>query len=353
MVGSLIASEMAKSYRITVIDNKNLDLEGLEVIKMDVGSKYFLEEIKKYDFAVNCLPGFMGFDVLQTLIELNISCTDISFMPEDCLELNDLAIRRKCTVIPDAGIAPGLSNLIVGNIVKNNDIKSIKIMVGGLPKEKTPPWNYKAPFSPIDVIEEYTRPARIVKDGKIKTRKALSDLEIFELEGIGELESFLTDGLRTLMYSDDKISKIPNMSEHTIRYPGHADLVQKMIDEGKFSDTIVNHEGQNISMKEKTCNELFNLWKLDEEDEFTILIIISETNTGKEIIYTIYDEKKDGWSSMSRTTGLTACAISQLLIDGKIKQNGIICPEVIGQNNEHFEFVKKYLKERDIEIKSN
>ena len=84
------------------------------------------------------------------------------------------------------------------------------------------------------------------------TRKALSDLEILEVEGIGELESFLTDGLRTLMYSDEKISKIPNMSEHTIRYPGHADLVQEMIRDGKFSDTIVDYEGQKISMREKT-----------------------------------------------------------------------------------------------------
>ena len=353
MVGSLIANELAKSYRVTVIDNGDLKFEGLKFVKMDVGSKTFLEEIKNYDFAVNCLPGFMGYEMLQTLIDLNISCTDISFMPENCLELNDLATRRKCTVIPDAGVAPGLSNLIVGNIVKNNDIKKIKIMVGGLPKKKTPPWNYKAPFSPIDVIEEYTRPARIVTNGKIVTRKALSDLEILEVEGIGELESFLTDGLRTLMYSDEKISKIPNMSEHTIRYPGHADLVQEMIRDGKFSDTIVDYEGQKISMREKTCKELFDLWKLDEEEEFTILIIIAETSDGREITYTIYDEKKNGWSSMSRTTGLTACAISHLLIDGKIEQNGVICPEIIGQNDENFKFVKEYLKERDIEIKNN
>ncbi|MFL2941453.1 MAG: saccharopine dehydrogenase C-terminal domain-containing protein [Candidatus Poseidoniales archaeon] len=353
MVGSLIASELSKSYRTTVIDNNDLNLEGIKVVKIDVSGKSFSEEIKKYDFAVNCLPGFMGFEILQTLIELKIPCTDISFMPEDCLELDDLAIRRKCTVIPDAGVAPGLSNLIVGNIVKNNDLKKIKIMVGGLPKEKTPPWNYKAPFSPIDVIEEYTRPARIVINGKIETRKALSDLERFEVEGIGELEAFLTDGLRTLLYSDNKISRIPNMSEHTIRYPGHANLVQKMIDKGEFSDNIVTYKGRKISVKEKTCKELFELWKLDGQEEFTILIIIAETNDGREITYTVYDDKKDGWSSMSRTTGLTACAISHLLIDGKIDQSGIICPEIIGQNDGNFEFVIQYLKERGIEIKTN
>ena len=353
MVGSLIASELAKSYRTTVIDNNDLNLDNLKFVKMDVFTKSFSEEIKKYDFAVNCLPGFMGFEILQALVERKIPCTDISFMPEDCLKLDDLAIRKECTVIPDAGVAPGLSNLIVGNIVKNNDIKKIKIMVGGLPKEKTPPWNYKAPFSPIDVIEEYTRPARIVTNGKIETRKALSDLERFEVEGIGELEAFLTDGLRTLLYSDEKISSIPNMSEHTIRYPGHADLIQKMIDEGKLSDTIVTYKGKKISMKEKTCKKLFNLWKLDEQEEFTILIIIAETDDGREITYTVYDDKKNGWSSMSRTTGLTACAITHLLIDGKIDQSGIICPEIIGKNDENFEFVIKYLKERGIEIKSN
>ena len=141
-----------------------------------------------------------------------------------------MAKTKNCIIVPDAGVAPGLSNLIIGNIVaNNNNIEEIKIMVGGLPKEKNPPWNYKAPFSPIDVIEEYTRPARIKVNGEILVKEALTDIQNFEVENIGELEAFLTDGLRTLLNSDQKISRIPNLSEYTIRYPGHADLIKKLI----------------------------------------------------------------------------------------------------------------------------
>ncbi len=354
MIGSLISHELSKDYNITVFDNTKLKLENIKTIKIDINSKKFIEEIRNYDFAVNCLPGFMGFKTLKILIKEGISCTDISFMPEDCLLLHEMAIKNNCTIIPDAGVAPGLSNLIIGNIIRENDINEIKIMVGGLPKIKDPPWNYKAPFSPIDVIEEYTRPTRIRINGKIQTRNALSDRQIFEVEGIGELEAFLTDGLRTLLNSDEKISKIPNISEYTIRYPGHADLIQKMIDDGEFSEEIIVYRGKEITVKERTCMKLFDEWKLKKEDEeFTFLIIIAKTSDNNDITYTVYDEGQNGWSSMSRTTGLTACAISKLLFESKIKEKGILCPELIGQNEMHYNFILKYLNNKGIEIKSN
>ena len=240
-------------------------------------------------------------------------------------------------------VAPGLSNLIVGNIISKNKIKDIKIMVGGLPKQKNPPWNYRAPFSPVDVIEEYTRPARIKNNDEIIVKEALSDIQNFEVEGIGELEAFLTDGLRTLLNSDKKISQVPNFSEYTIRYPGHADLVKKLIENGDFS------EGK----REKTCQELFKHWKLTDEDEFTFMLIIATTVDGKEISYTIYDERTDDWSSMSRTTGLTACAFTKLLISKNMLDKGMQCPEVLGMDEDNYNFVIDYLIEKGIVIKSH
>ena len=343
MVGSLIAHELSNNYYVTVFDNAKLNLGNVETIVQDVTSENFKTKITEYNIAVNCLPGFMGFKMLETLIDLDISCVDISFMPEDCLTLVEKASNKNCTAIPDAGVAPGLSNLIVGNIIAKNDIEEIKIMVGGLPKEKNPPWNYRAPFSPIDVIEEYTRPARIKINGKILVKEALSDIQNFEAEGIGELESFLTDGLRTLLHSDKLISKVPNFSEYTIRYPGHADLVKSLIQAGGFA------EGQI----EDTCEELFKHWKLTDEEEFTFMLILARTKDGKEINYTIYDEKTGGWSSMSRTTGLTACAFTELLISRKINDRGIQCPEVLGKDEEKYNFVIDYLLNKGIIIQSH
>ena len=322
MIGSLIATELSKEYETIVIDNSELKIKGVETILMDVNHNSFQEKIVDYDLAVNCLPGFMGFSIIESLIEQEISCVDISFMPENCLDLSEKASYKNCTVIPDAGIAPGLSNLIIGNIVSNNEIDEIRVMVGGLPKNKNPPWNYKAPFSPVDVIEEYTRPARVKVNGKIETMKALSDIQLFEVEDIGELEAFLTDGLRTLLHSETIISEVPNLSEYTIRYPGHANLVKGLINNGDFSEDIIEYKNKKITKKEKTCARLFEEWKLNNEDEFTFMIIMSKTKDGEEINYTIYDETRKGWSSMSRTTGLTACAFTKLLVD-----KNILCKE--------------------------
>ena len=358
MIGSFIAEELCNDFEVMVVDNNKSTLNQIEkrnhrisAINFDVKNGIIEDIIANYDLAVNCLPGFMGFEMLKKIIQCKVSCVDISFMPENCLELSEFALENNCLVIPDAGVAPGLSNLIIGNIVANNKIEEIQTMVGGLPKKKNPPWNYKAPFSPIDVIEEYTRPARIRINGKTEVREALSKKQRLEVEGIGELEAFLTDGLRTLLDSKGSLSEVPNLMEFTIRYPGHCDLIRKMVSDGKFSNT--NVKGKKITRKEETSGELFESWKLEEgEEEFTFMLILAVPSEGNEISYTIYDEFTEGATSMARTTGLTACAFSRLVLENKIKEKGVICPETLGMNNIFYDYVLNYLRDRGILIES-
>ena len=358
MIGSFIAEELCNDFEVTVIDNNKSTLNQIEkqnhrisAINFDAKNGKIEDIIANYDLAVNCLPGFMGFEMLKKIIQCKVSCVDISFMPENCLELSELALKNDCVIIPDAGVAPGLSNLIIGNIVANNEIDEIQTMVGGLPKKKNPPWNYKAPFSPIDVIEEYTRPARIRINGKTEVREALSKKQRLDVEGIGELEAFLTDGLRTLLNPKGSLSGVPNLMEFTIRYPGHCDLIRKMISDGKFSNEIV--KGKKITRKEETSGKLFKSWKLERgEEEFTFMLILAVPRKGNEISYTIYDEFTEGATSMARTTGLTACAFSRLVLENKIKEKGVICPETLGMNNVFYDYVLNYLRDRGILIES-
>jgi len=355
MIGRLIATELSKKHKIYAIDNNKSNLEILKkhnpeiiTIELDINKNGKLN----LDFAeliVNCVPGFIGFETAKRIIQKR-TCIDISFMPENCLELDYTAREANTALYPDSGIAPGLSNIIIGNMTKHNHFSHMKIMVGGLPKEKNPPWNYKAPFSPIDVIEEYTRPARIRNNGKLETVDALTGLFQFDFEDIGPLEAFLTDGLRTLL--DSKIAKdIPHLSEYTIRYPGHSKMISNLIDKGELDDTLKTHNGKITSQKEVTTKKLFREWKLNENDkEFTLLIIIGKTIKGEEICCTVYDEWEDGWSSMSRTTGLTACAITNLIIDKELTKTGVITPEELGTNQEYFDYIINYLKERNINI---
>ena len=355
MVGRLIAVELSRDYQVFAIDN---NLENLNLLnsynpkiitnKMDIVKQDFLAGLNA-DLIVNCVPGFMGFNTSKKILKEK-TCVDISFMPEDCYDLEDYANKAKTALYPDAGVAPGLSNIIVGNLISNYDIDEIKIMVGGLPKEKNPPWNYKAPFSPIDVIEEYTRPARIKEDGQIKTVNALTGKLDFEMEEIGKLEAFLTDGLRTLL--DSKLTRdIPTLLEYTIRYPGHSSMISELIDSGKLDNTTISRNGKIVNQKELTTNKLFKEWKLTETDkEFTLLIITAKTMDSREISYVVYDEWKDGWSSMSRTTGLTACAIANLVLEKGLKNIGVIPPEQLGSNQDYFDYIINYLKEKKISI---
>ncbi len=356
MVGRLIAVELSKHYQVYAIDNNSNNLNILHkynpniiINKIDILKEDYLGHFEHTDLMINCVPGFMGFETSKQILKEK-TCVDISFMPENCNELESIAKKAKTALYPDAGVAPGLSNIIVGNLSCNYDINEIKIMVGGLPKEKNPPWNYKAPFSPIDVIEEYTRPARLKENGQNKIVDPLTGKIDFEVEGIGKLEAFLTDGLRTLLDSELTIN-IPTLLEYTIRYPGHSEMITELIHRGKLDDTSVSDNGKEITQKEITTKKLFKEWKLaDNDKEFTLLIIAAKTVDGKEISCVVYDEWQEGWSSMSRTTGLTACAITSLILDKKLNKTGVIAPEELGSNQDYFEYIIKYLTEKDISI---
>ena len=347
MVGSLIASELGKENHVTVFDNSKDNLNKIESKKsnieikiLDVNNSLFETEIKNYQLAINCLPGFMGYSILKKMIKLGISCTDISFMPEDCLDLSDLALKHNSIVIPDAGVAPGLSNLIIGNIIVNNDIKEIRTMVGGLPKKKKSPWNYKAPFSPIDVIEEYTRPARMMIDGKLVTKPALSEIDTITFEECGALEAFNTDGLRSILLT---MNHIPNMKEKTLRYPGHAELMQSIYDQGLFNEDKIN----------ETVKSLFKDWALGKnEKEFTVLDI-NIYSASKNIHYHLYDEFNEDTqsSSMARTTGYTATATINMIANNLWNKKGVHPPEDIGLKRECINFLFKYLNSKGISIK--
>ena len=161
----------------------------------------------------------------------------------------------------DAGVAPGIPNYLLGYWNSRMSIESFEYYVGGLPKNPTPPFYYKAPFSPIDVIEEYTRPARMMINGQLRTKPALSEIETIFFEEVGKLEAFNTDGLRSILST---MNHIPNMKEKTLRYPKHAQLMVDYRNKGLFNKNNI----------QETSRQLFEDWKLEKnEAEFTIMAV--------------------------------------------------------------------------------
>lgn len=214
------------------------------------------------------------------------------------------------------------------------------------------PFEYKAPFSPIDVIEEYTRPARFVENGKLVIREALSDCEYIEFDKVGTLESFNSDGLRSIIHT---MSHIPNLKEKTLRYPGHVEYIKVLKSSGFFDQKEIMVNGVEIKPLEFTSKILFNEWKLEEtEEEITVMRITlkGENDKGEteEIIFDLYDEycRETKTSSMARTTGYTATAAASLFLDGLFEEKGIFPPELIGKHENCYNYILKYLAERNI-----
>lgn len=360
MVGSTMAIDMAKNHSVSITDfSKNaLDkavkkCEKLTPIVLDVTDKAALQKtIKPFDLVICAVPGFLGFETLKSIIEAGKNVIDISFFPENSLDLFELAKRKKVTAIVDCGVAPGMGNIILGYYNEKLNITDFECLVGGLPKIKKWPFNYKAPFSPVDVIEEYTRPARYVENGNVVVKDALSDVEFVYFEGVGTLESFNSDGLRSIIYT---MAHIPNMKEKTLRYPGHIEYINVLKKSGFFNEEKININGIDISPIEFSSKILFNEWKLgDTEEEITVMRItlkgtnkIGETKT---IVYNLHDEfcPKTNTSSMARTTGYTATAAANLFLDGLFAKKGVFPPELVGKHEKCFNYFLNYLKDREV-----
>ncbi len=359
MVGRTIAEDLATSFEVTSFDKSR---ESLAILAQRAPSvktqQYNLSEpggynalLKPFDMVVTAVPGFMGFGILKQVIEAGKNVVDISFSPEDTLQLDALAKEKNVTAIVDCGVAPGMSNLVLGRYNEEMKVHNFECYVGGLPKVRKKPFEYKAPFSPVDVIEEYTRPARLMENGCIVTRPALTEIELMDFEEVGTLEAFNTDGLRSILYT---MPHIPNMKEKTLRYPGHCELIVALQRSGFFNINSIPYKGLDISPIEFVSAVLFNEWRLQPgEEELTIMKILveGEKETVKQTIeYTLLDryDTKSQTTSMARSTGYTCTAAVHLIAQKLFKETGVFPPEKVGRHRPCFNFMIQYLKERNV-----
>ena len=355
-VGKAMAIDLKSRFHVVSADINDTELnflvsKGIEGIHADLNKAETISYIiKDADLVISAVPGFMGFKTLKTIIECGKNVVDIAFFPEDPFELDELAKKHQVTAIVDCGVAPGMGNIILGRYNKQMKVEKYECLVGGLPVERQWPYEYKAVFSPIDVIEEYIRPARYVQNGQMVVREALSDAELVEFPGIGTLEAWNSDGLRSLI----KTMNVPDMIEKTMRYPGTIQYLKVLRETGFFSYEKVDVNGKQIRPIDLTAKLLFPLWQLKEgEEDYTIMRITMEgTENGKKIKYqyNLLDRynRETKTISMARTTGYTCKAAANLLLENKFDRKGIIPPEYLGEDADNYQFILNYLKERNV-----
>ena len=360
MVGSAMAADLLHNHNVTLADLNAQRLNelrskyfALRVMPLDVQDTEALQNaVSPFDLVICAVPGFLGFKTLRAIIEAGKNVVDISFFPENALDLDALAKAKGITAIVDCGVAPGMDNIILGRYNELLKLTDFECLVGGLPKAKKWPFYYKAPFSPIDVIEEYTRPARYVENGNVIVREPLTDSEFIEFDKVGTLESFNTDGLRSILFT---MPHIQNMKEKTLRYPGHVDVVKALKQAGFFSTEKINVNGFSVSPLAVTSRVLFDDWKLGEtEEEMTVMRVtlkgLDLNNEKVKVEYNLYDEYDPvtQTSSMARSTGYTATAAANMFLEGHFSEKGVFPPELIGKHEHCFNFILNYLKERNI-----
>jgi saccharopine dehydrogenase-like NADP-dependent oxidoreductase len=357
LVGSAIARNLSRdeSLTITVADYSPKVCQslkeqfGLSTTQLNVSdTKALTGAVRNSDLVIGAVPGSLGFAMLQTVIRAKKDIVDISFFPEDPLTLHQLAVDHGVTAVVDAGVAPGLSNLVLGRYQREYDpLDYFACYVGGLPKLRKWPFEYQSVFSPADVIEIYTRPVRMKIGGQLVTREALTERELIDLPRIGTLEAANTDGLRTLLST----VQVPNMLEKTLRYPGHFERMQLLRDTGFFSSESLDIEGHPVAPLDVTSELLFQTWQPEENGyDLTVMrIILSGLLDGRHITTTMdmfdeYDQVTDT-TSMARTTGYTCAAVARLLMAVTYRNPGIRPLEYLGEDKEVYRLLLKDLAE--------
>ncbi len=362
LVGAPMAIDLNrdKKFEVTVADYSDDALNRvkekcpeLSIIRTDLSTPEDVTAlVSDYDHVVNAVPGFMGFETARAILKAGKNCACIAFYEEDPFELDKMAKENNVTMIMDCGVYPGMGSALIMSVAQKLDkIESVLTYVGGLPEIREWPSEYKAVFSPIDVIEEYIRPARYIENGFEVVRPALSDPEFIFFPKVGTLEAFNTDGLRTLATTIDA----PNLKEKTLRYPGHIEKMAVLRELGFFSkEECIEIKGQKTSPLEMTAQVLFPNWKLKQgESDITIFqSIIEGTKDGRKKRYTIDMHDKycpdTDVTSMARTTGYTATLAIRMIADGLYVRKGISPPEYMGKYPECIDYMQKGLKKRGV-----
>jgi saccharopine dehydrogenase-like NADP-dependent oxidoreductase len=361
-IGSVLAEELVRHLdfdRLIICDNETARIERIvnrlgekvQCFQLDL-SKYtnLLKIIDEADVVIGLSPGRLGFNIVKACVEQQKSLVDLSYMGEDPLVFHQEAVERGIVIIPDCGVAPGLSNLLVGQAATHLDeVEDVIIYVGGLPQNPQPPLNYKVTWCVEDLFEEYTRKVSIVKNHKLVEVEALEGVETVAFEGIRPLEAFFTDGVRTLQHT----IRAKNVWEKTLRYPGHVEKIKFLINLGLLSkDRLRTIPISPWEFMRNFWTEKLSLF--DEKDVVLMRVIITGRKASTHLQHTFevvdYFDEKRNITAMARTTAYTAFAVIKLLTENKIAEHGVIPPEILGMNHTLFHEIETLLKERNIHI---
>jgi saccharopine dehydrogenase-like NADP-dependent oxidoreductase len=369
LIGATIARDLVKSKQIDQVTVYDVDPRRLRAVsKKEHSSKLALrihdvrrssqtaKLLKNFDVGVGALPHGLSEYAIRSAINARVNFVDLIFgWRFGQGKINSACRRKGITIIPACGLAPGLTNVLAMAAVEQMErVDEVHIKVGGIPEKPKPPLNYRIVFSFQAVLEEYLRNARIIKNRRLIDVPALSGLETVSFPPpVGKCECFYTDGLSTLVQT---IRSVRDMDEKTIRWPGHAEQIRTLIDCGLLETKPISYHGQLIAPREFLSSLLSDRLTLGKEKDLTLLRVdVSGRKAGKSTRYRYemvdhYDDRHET-TSMARTTAFPCSIAAQILASGRIRQKGVVPPELAFKADLRDEFLD-YLDRRGMRIES-
>ncbi|ARP41424.1 Saccharopine dehydrogenase [NADP(+)L-glutamate-forming] [Geobacillus thermodenitrificans] len=330
---------------------RHLQSEKLVALRVDAGDQQQLSTLMKgHDVVVNALFYRFNETVAKTAIATGVHSVDlgghIGHITDRVLELHDQAQKAGVTIIPDLGVAPGMINILSGYGANQLDeVESIQLYVGGIPVQPEPPLEYNHVFSLEGLLDHYTDPSLIIRDGKKQEVPSLSEVEPIYFERFGPLEAFHTSGgTSTLSRSFPNLKRL---EYKTIRYRGHAEKFKLLVDLNLTrNDVEVEVGGHKVKPRDVLLAVLTPMLDLRGKDDVVLLrVIVGGRKDGKETVFeyeTItFNDSERKVTAMARTTAYTISVVAQLIGRGLITKRGVYPPEQIVPGNVYIGEMKK------------
>lgn len=339
LMGSVIGWDLAGSKDVDEVVVADIDAARLEALRKRAPGKKLSVEVmdikdrkravsflKRFDVAASALPhGIVHLSDLAA-VEAGAKMVNIAFEDEQ-MGLDGEARKSGATLIPGCGVAPGLGGILLTHAFEElGGGDEGHILVGGLPQVPRPPFSYKLVFSIVGLLREYIEEARVVRDGKMIKVMPFASVETYDFPPpIGRLEGFPTDGLASLVYT---MKGMKVLDEITLRWPGHAEKMNVLMESGFFSREKVRVGGEDVVPLEVSWAVLGKKLAEGDPKDMTVMRVIAKDKK-ESIVYDMVDRYDEGSrvTSMGKTTGYTASIVTQLLGGGKISGKGVIPPE--------------------------
>lgn len=362
--GDLISNEKVKKVYLADVDVAQANLfkeqigsDKLEVLYLDANDDDALAAvIAKADVVINALFYTFNEKVAKTALECGVHSVDlgghIGGATDGVLEMHEEAQRKGVTLIPDLGVAPGMINILTGyGAGKLDHVKDIKILVGGIPVHPEPPLEYNHVFSLDGVFDHYTDPSHVIRGGKLLEVPSLSEIEYASFEGFRELEAFHTSGGTSTL--TDTFSDVETLEYKTLRYKGHAEKFQLLVDLGFTDrDKTVNAGGHLVKTRDVLREVLKPITELGAKQDAVLLRVTVSGSKKEEDLAYMYEmvtvkDQETGVTAMARATAYTISVVAQMIGSGLIEKRGSYPPELIVPGQEYIEEMAK----RGVEIK--